>query len=64
MKTVLEHVLCVVLGQAERLGRDRGDVAGEALDERVPRLGVALAAARDELCVGRRGGHCLGHDGS
>ena len=53
----LEDVFRVLRWQPEGLGCDRGDVAGEPLDERIPRLGIALATAGDELCVGRRGGH-------
>ena len=49
---LLEDILRVVLGEAERLDGDRVDVAGEALDELAPRVVVALAAAGDELRVG------------
>ena len=55
---LLEHVLGVRLGQAERLDRDRVDVAREALDELAPRVVVSRAAAGDELCVGFGDWHC------
>src|SRR5439155_8296777 len=51
---VLEDVLGVVVGQPERLGRDRVDVTGEPLDELVPRGVVAGSTACDELAVGER----------
>ena len=51
---LLEDVLRVVLAASRNaLDADRVDVAREALDELVPRLVVARAAARDELPVGQ-----------
>ena len=53
---LLEDVLGVVLGQPERLDRDRVDVAREPLDQRAPGFLVAAAAKRDELGVAELGG--------
>jgi hypothetical protein len=53
---LLEDVVGVVLGQPEALDADREHVAGEPLDELVPGLRVALAAARDQLGVRRSPG--------
>ena len=52
---ILKDVFGVVLGQPERLRRDREDVAGESLDERVPRGTITATAARDEIGVRRLG---------
>ena len=51
---LLEDVLGVLLGEAERLGGDRVDVAREAVDEGPPRLLVAATAEGNELGVGER----------
>ena len=51
---LLEDVLGVLVREPVRLGRDRVDITGEALDEDVPGLGLAGAAARDQICVGQR----------
>jgi hypothetical protein len=53
---LLEDVLGVVLGEPERLDRDRVDIAREPLDERVPGFLVAAAAKRDEFGVAELGG--------
>jgi hypothetical protein len=49
---LLEDVLGVVGREPERLGRDRVDVAGEALDELVPGGRLSASAPGDELRVG------------
>ena len=46
MKTFWNTSSASWAGQAERLGRDRRDVAGEPLDERVPRFRVAARGSR------------------
>ena len=54
---LLEGVLGGMLGERERAREDRVHVAGEALDEQLPGVVVARAAAGDELGVGWRGRH-------
>ena len=48
---VLEHILGVVDRQSKALHADGVDVAREALDERIPRRSVPVAAALDELRI-------------
>ena len=50
---LLEDVFGVVRREPERLEADRVDIAREPLDELVPGGLLAVAAARDELCICR-----------